>query len=94
MSVKNIKPYVAYSNPYIESLTVDNDGAISEYAFYNCNNIKSVNIGAKVNSIGNYAFYNCSSLQSIVIPDAVLSLGTYAFSGCSSINSVKIGNDY
>ena len=92
MNVMNIKPYVAYGNPYIESLTVDNDGAISEYAFYGCKNMKSANIGAKVNAMGTYAFYNCSSLQSIVIPDAVLSLGNYTFSGCSSMSSVKIGN--
>lgn len=92
MNVMNIKPYVANNNPYIESLTVDNELAISEYAFYGCKNMKSANIGAKVSSIGTYAFYNCSSLQSIVIPDAVLSFGDYTFSGCSSMNSVKIGN--
>ena len=92
LNVKNIKPYVAYNNPYIETLTVDNNGAIAEYTFYNCKNMKSASIGAKVTSIGTYAFSGCSSLQSIVIPDAVLTLGNYAFSGCLSMNSVKIGN--
>jgi hypothetical protein len=92
MSVKNIQPYLAYNNTFIESLNVDIDGNISEYAFTHCSNMSTATLGEKVNEIGNYAFSDCSSLESIDIPDAVKTLGYSVFQDCSALISAKIGN--
>ena len=63
---------------------------IGDYAFQNCNSLKSVAIGNSVTSIGDVAFYGCSSLTSITIPDSVISIGNYVFYGCSSLTSITI----
>ena len=51
----------------------------SEVPWYDSRSeIKSVQIGEGVTSIGNYAFYDCINLESIFIPDSVTSIGTDA----------------
>lgn len=90
MTVKSIKPYLAFNNNYIKTLTIDNDGAIPEYAFAGCSNIRSVKLSEKVTDIGSSAFQGCRSLETIDIPDNVTELKEYTFSGCSSLKDIKI----
>ena len=92
MNVKNIQPYLAYNNIFIESLNVDIDGKVSEYAFTGCSKMSTATLGEKVTEIGNYAFSSCSSLESIDIPDAVKTLSSYAFQNCSALKSAKMGS--
>ena len=100
MDVKNIQPYLAYNNIFIESLNVDIDGKVSEYAFTGCSNMSTATLGEKVNAIDQYAFQGCSKLLRIVIPNSVKSIGNYSFSDCSTLEYAKIGkgigiiNDY
>ena len=91
MSVKNIQPYLAYNNTYIENLNADIDGKVSEYAFTNCSNMSTATLGGKVNAIDQYAFQGCSKLQRIVIPNSVKLIGNYAFDGCSTLEYAQIG---
>ena len=63
---------------------------IGEYAFADCNNLKSVIIGNGITTIGNYAFYSCEKLSSITIPDSVTSIGDSAFNHCDMLKSVAI----
>ncbi|PHQ81880.1 MAG: hypothetical protein COB66_01140, partial [Coxiella sp. (in: Bacteria)] len=58
--------------PEIESI-VDTD------YFSDCVSLESIQISAKVTSIGAYAFSSCSALTSINIPNSVTSIGSYAF---------------
>ena len=92
MNVKTIQPYLAYNNKYINSLTVDYEGELPNYAFTNCSNMQSVTLGQKLSAIGTNAFQGCSSLEAVTIPDNVKALGNYCFSGCSSIKDLKIGS--
>ena len=92
MNVKTIQPYLAYNNKYINSLTVDYEGELPNYAFTNCSNMQSVTLGQKLSAIGSYAFQGCSSLEAVTIPDNVKALGNYCFSGCSSLKDLKIGS--
>lgn len=92
MTVKNIQPYLAYNNYFVENLIVGNDGEIPQFAFTGCSNLSTVKIGDNVNKIGHCAFMGCSKLQSIVIPDAVSSIASSAFQKCSVLTSVKIGD--
>ena len=75
----------------LKTLTITG-GYILYGAFYNCNNLVTVEIFNNADSISDYAFYHCSSLVTIYIPDSVTSIGTYAFCGCSSLNSIVIPN--
>ena len=93
LSVKSIQPYIGYGNKFIESLTIDNDGELGEYAFTDCSNMKSIIIGSKVSSIGSYAFQGCSSLESVTIPNLVEVIRNYTFDGCSALKELVIGKN-
>ena len=61
-------------------------------AFYDCNNIKSVEITNVINIESN-AFEDCTNLPNIVIPNSVESIGAYSFKGCTALNSVTLGEN-
>ncbi|MBQ3066901.1 MAG: leucine-rich repeat protein [Clostridia bacterium] len=65
---------------------------INQFAFYNCQGIKSITIPNSVTSIGNSAFYGCSDLVSITIPNSVTSIGLFAFKDCTNLSSVVLGD--
>ena len=50
------------NNELLTDLKITTD-AIKQYAFYNCQSIKSVEIGNSVTSIGEYAFFGCNNLS-------------------------------
>ena len=55
--------------------------------------IKTVDIGYKVTSIGASAFYQCYNLDTVLVGQAVTSVGNYAFRGCSSLNAVVFNGE-
>ena len=67
--------------------------AIGNYAFYGCNNLKSVSIPNTITSIGDYAFSGCNSLKSLTIPNSVVSVGKSTFNGCDSLTAVTTESD-
>ena len=50
------------NNELLTDVKITTADSIKNLAFYNCQSIKSVEIGNSVKSIGNAAFYNCSGL--------------------------------
>ena len=66
--------------------------AISDYAFYYCQELVSVSIPNSVVTIGEGAF-SISTLPSIIIPNSVTSIGKGAFEGCDELISVTISNN-
>lgn len=52
--------------------------------------IRSVEIGEGITSIGSCAFYKCIYLSSAVIPEGVTTLGDSAFSACQSLKEIYI----
>ena len=92
-NIKNVMPYLAYENKYIETLSIDAESNISNYAFYNCSNIKSVTFNEKITGIGDYTFYGCGLLEAIEIPDSVKLIGANAFQNCTRMLTVVIGKN-
>lgn len=75
--------YVIFSdNSRLETI---NDGA-----FWNCPNLKNIEIPSGVTSIGINAFNNCSTFTSIEIPSGVNSIGNGAFTNCNRITSFTV----
>jgi hypothetical protein len=52
----------------LKSVTITGE-SVSNYAFYQCKNLKSVTIAATVTSIGKQAFVYCSALRDVYITD-------------------------
>ncbi len=75
-------PWRTYTGYF--DFVVINEGCtnISQNAFYECDNIVSVDLPDTIEKIDDYAFYYCKSLQSINIPDSVISIGDSTFSNC------------
>ena len=63
---------------------------IGDKAFYQCYNLKRVELGDSFKSIGINAFEQCYLLESINIPDGVTSIGNYAFLNCINLRHIDI----
>lgn len=62
---------------------------IARYAFWGCDNLKSVTING-IKKIPNYAFSNCPALVNVSMQIPTYEIGIGAFSGCSSLSQVII----
>ena len=62
--------------------------AIGQYAFYGCNNLKTIKIPNSVTTIGNLAFYECASLSYISLPNNLSQINDYTFHGCDSLTII------
>lgn len=81
------------SNPDMtESDVVYSVTSISDYAFSDCESLKSIIIPARVITIGTGAFKNCTGLSELDIPDWVETIKQNAFNGCSGLKKVTIGS--
>ena len=67
---------------------LDGYTSIEDYAFYDCRDLKSIEIPNNVTKIGDAAFTGCKSLASIEIPNSITSIGYDAFLGCTHLTSV------
>ena len=93
----NILGSASYSGDVVIPGSVSYNGktyqvtGIGDRAFYDCNELTSVNIPEGVTSIGDFAFDACG-FTSITIPDRLTSIGNYAFHDCSLLASIIIPN--
>ena len=64
--------------------------SIGNFAFFYCQDLKSISLPDSVTAIGASAFEQCTYLTNINIPNNVTSIGSQVFSGCSSLTSINI----
>ena len=76
-------------NEMTGSFIIPTIDTIATGAFYNCDNLLSVNANARY--IGNNAFSNCDRLVTVNLGDSVQALGNEAFSGCFRLNNASFG---
>ena len=89
LSVKNIMPYIGYGNKFVESLSIECNGGIGNYAFFSCSALQTVVLNAK-GEIGNYAFSDGSNINSVELGNTITSIGVEAFKGCASFEEIRI----
>lgn len=89
-SVKSIPSSLAHEVTGLTSVVIpDSVTEIGDYAFCDCENLKSVTIGNSVEKIYNNAFDGCG-LTSVIIPDSVTYIGNEAFMSCQELTSIHI----
>jgi len=89
-SLESVAPK-AFSNTGLKSVVIpDRMSTIGNYAFSDCNVLKTVTTGKSTSVIGSGAFQNCTELKSVVLNDGLDTIGSAAFQNCTSLKSVKI----
>lgn len=84
-------PKCAFSGMSIDNIEIPSGiKNIGVGAFYECENLVSVNVGKGVKRIGEDAFYRCGSLKHVYIPDGVLSIGPSAFRSCKQLVDIEL----
>lgn len=71
-----------------QKLIMGNAAKIGDYAFYDCNTLKSIKIPEGTSQIYYNAFENCISLLNIELPSSITWLGTKAFKNCSKLTGI------
>ena len=91
-SINELKPYVFSKYDGLTTIKLnDKITKISDYAFYGCKNLISININ-NVKEIGDYSFYG-TAFTGIGISDSVERIGDYAFAYCNNVERVIIGSN-
>lgn len=81
------------SCPSVEEISFLNPNEITELyleSFYECQNLREINIPNSVTKIGNSCFMYCISLISISIPHLVTNLGSYCFGHCTNLTIISL----
>jgi hypothetical protein len=66
---------------------------IGESAFFNCQNLETIEFSQNLTTIERFAFGSCSNLSSLTIPDSIKVIDESAFMGCSSLSEVNFGKN-
>lgn len=75
----------------LENAVIKEANRVSDYAFINCDSLKTLVVGGNVEKINGSAFRNCDGLTSIDIQESTLS--TYSFAECTSLVDVQISEE-
>ena len=62
---------------------------IGEFAFWNHDEISSIDIPGSVEDIGDGAFSDCNKLKEITVPSSVKTIGENAFFGCDKLGKIS-----
>lgn len=78
----------------IDSLVIEEGVTeIGDYAFYYCENLRSISLPTSLTRIGAFAFTGCNGLDSLDVPVSVRSIEHSAFCYCRNIQSLNIQSD-
>lgn len=67
---------------------------IGDYAFYNCDALKSVTIPDTVTYLGNGAFADCDGLKEISLPNSLIEVGSNPFYCCQLLEDIHVLSDH
>lgn len=66
---------------------------IKEQAFYQCQNLKTINLPESLEKIGDSAFTGCDNITEINMGDNVTTVGFQAFCNCDRLSRLTIGSN-
>lgn len=62
---------------------------ISNYAFYDCTELKSINLPLQLQEIGDFAFSHCKKITQIQIPVKIKIINENTFASCSALTEIQ-----
>lgn len=74
----------------IYGLSKTSEDVIGESMFYNCYNLRKMELPSTTRRIEGYAFFGCSRLKQIELPETCVTVGEYAIAFCDSLSSLSI----
>lgn len=83
----------AQKNTNLESVTFENAENISiigSYGFYNCTNLRTVNLGSYVTELYRGVFRGCTSLESVELSANITEIPYECFYECSSLGEITL----
>ena len=89
LNVKNVMPYLAYQNRNIKTLTLENDGIISSFAFSG-SKLETIKINGKVTGIDSCAFQDCYVMTKASIGGSENIIGRSSFKNCLQLKELII----
>ena len=93
MNVLNVQPYAFFSNQYIKNVKLDLEGEVPNYAFQNCINLESVELGGMVTCNGESSFEGCTYLSSLSMGNDLKKIKSSAFKNCQLLKDFKLGQN-
>ena len=87
-----MKSAYLYNKLYVSIIFPDSVTSIGEYAFYDCNGLRSVVIPDGVTSIESSTFFGCTKLVRLSIGNGITRIGPGAFYNCRELASITIGS--
>ena len=86
--VIKIAGYAFYGVPAVRIVLPDSTEQIGQFAFGQCENLRSVNLPESVKSVDAAAFAGCVSLETIALPDNLISVEPLMFYNCRSLSTI------
>ncbi len=80
-----------YACRSLVGISLDGTVTVGDDAFFGCDNLKSVELGESLTSLGMQAFYGCKALCEITLPQSLTAIAPSTFYGCSSLVGVELG---
>ena len=74
----------------IYGLSKTSEDVIGESMFYNCYNLRRMELPATTRRIEGYAFFGCSRLKQLELPETCVTVGEYAIAFCDSLSSMSL----
>lgn len=68
----------------------DNAGYVTAMMLWDCINLKKVDLGPSVKSIGAYAFCHCEKLEELILSDCLEQLDAFFLRGTTALKSIYI----
>jgi len=84
------QPWNDYENEITAVVIEGAATTIGRYAFYECENLKEIEISESVTTINGGAFAYCTSLTEVDVPDTVITMEASVFAGCSNLTNVQL----
>ncbi len=81
-------PWHRYAVGIFEAVLEPGMKNVGAGAFYDCINMRSIDLPLTVEAVGFQAFHNCRSLRNVTFQMNVKEIGDYAFTFCSSLRSL------